>query len=60
MKKPKSPCRECEKRAESCRIECKEWKVYEKERQKYNEIVLAEKKKSVGVRIGDGKNTWIR
>lgn len=60
MKKPKAPCKECVKRSESCRGNCKEWKKYEKEKTIYNNIVLEEKKKAVGIKVGKGKKSWIR
>jgi len=60
MKKPTAPCKECEKRSESCRLTCKAWGKYEKDKAAYKELVIAEKKKSVGIKVGKGKRSWIR
>ena len=60
MKRPNAPCKECEKRSENCRSKCTEWKTYTENKDKYNALVLEEKKKSVGIKLGKGKKTWIR
>lgn len=60
MKRPIAPCRECQRRTESCRVNCAEWREFEEKKAAYNELVLNEKKKSVGVRVGKGRKTWIR
>ena len=60
MKKPKAPCKECEKRTADCRITCEEWEKYEEQKAIYKDLVLTEKKKSLGIRVGSGDKTWIR
>ena len=35
MKKPKSPCKDCENRKQFCHTDCDVWSVYERERNAY-------------------------
>lgn len=39
MKRPESPCRDCEERRENCHSECEKYIEYTEERKQYNEFV---------------------